>query len=163
MLYKSAFIVRAPLERVVDYHIRPKGLGELTPPPAIVRLHSAPEVIGERDEMRFTIWFGPLPVPWKARFEQVYLGGKEQAFTDRMVAGPFREWVHTHRFHKIASGVTEIRDEIHLRFRLHPYYGLVGILFWLGLPIMFRYRARKTRRIIESTSAVEASQSNASG
>ena len=40
-------------------------------------------------------------------------------------------------------------DEITLKIRVHPIWGLVGIGMRLGLPILFAYRAWKTKRLLE--------------
>ncbi|MEZ4584038.1 MAG: hypothetical protein R3A10_20780 [Caldilineaceae bacterium] len=60
-------------------------MGAITPPPVIVRVHRAPELLGEGDEMDFTMWLGPLPIRWLARIEQV----TPVTFVDRQLRGPF--------------------------------------------------------------------------
>lgn len=147
MKFKHTFTVKAPLSAVAAFHRQSRSMGAITPPPAIVRLHRAPQELGEGDEMEFAIWMGPLPIGWKARIEQVSAYG----FTDRQLKGPFREWVHRHAFHPSDSHTTEIRDEIEGRLRLHPLWGLVGLGIWLSLPLMFAYRAWKTRRLLQES------------
>ena len=47
------------------------ALTNIHAPPVIVRVHSAPEELGDGDTMDFTMWMGPLPVHWVAQIEAV--------------------------------------------------------------------------------------------
>jgi ligand-binding SRPBCC domain-containing protein len=145
MRYEHAFRVRAPLEAVARFHASPSSLAAITPPPVVARVRRAPDTLGEGDEMAFTLWLGPLPVPWVARFEDVGPTG----FTDRQVAGPFATWVHRHDFVPVAEDVTEVVDAIELRLARRPAGLAVGLLMAAGLPLLFAFRGWKTRRLLE--------------
>ncbi len=94
--------------------------------------------------MDFTLWIGPLPVRWLARFEAV----TDYGFTDRQVRGPFKAWVHRHTFEPASNG-TWVDDRVHMELRAHPLWVWVGLGMAVGLPALFDYRARKTRRLLE--------------
>jgi len=143
--YRHAFRVRAPLATVAAFHARPESLGAITPPPLFVRWQRWPARWDEGGEMAFTVWLGPLPVRWLARLERVSAEG----FTDRQVRGPFRRWVHRHRFLSVDEETTEVRDELEAELRRHPFWGPVGLGLWLGLPVLFAYRSWRTRRLLE--------------
>jgi ligand-binding SRPBCC domain-containing protein len=133
------------MEKVVDFHQKSASMTAITPPPIIVQNHRAPQVLGEGDEMEFTLWLGPLPVRWLARIEQVTPDG----FCDRQLRGPFQEWVHRHQFIAIDNTTAEVRDEIRLSLRPHLLWRIVGLGMRLGLPALFAYRGWKTRRMLE--------------
>jgi len=145
MIYRHRFQVRSSLERVAEFHSRSASMAAITPPPIIIRVQHAPPVLGEGDEMNFTMWLGPFPLHWLARIEAVSPDG----FTDRQLSGPFAEWVHRHTFVAVDEHTTEVVDEINLRLRSHPLWWLVGMGMWLGLPILFAYRGWKTRRTLQ--------------
>ena len=145
MRYYHRFRVRAPLARVTEFHSCAGSMTAITPPPIFIRMKSAPNTLREGDEMDFTMWIGPLPVRWLARIE----GTSAAGFTDRQLRGPFAEWVHHHRFTAVDAQTTEINDEITLRLRSHPIWWLVGFGMRAGLPILFAYRAWKTRRLLQ--------------
>jgi ligand-binding SRPBCC domain-containing protein len=147
MKFNHTFTVKAPLSAVAAFHRQSRSMGAITPPPAVVRLHRAPQDLGEGDEMEFKIWMRPLPIRWKARIEQV----SAQGFTDRQLQGPFKEWAHRHVYHALDAHTTEIGDEIVGRLRPHILWGLVGLGIWLSLPLMFAYRAWKTRRFLQES------------
>ena len=120
-------------------------MGAITPPPVVVRVQQAPDELGEGDEMAFTMWLGPLPIPWLARIEDV----SGEGFVDRQIDGPFRQWVHRHRFVAVDATTTEVIDEIEAKPRLHLLWSLVGLGMWLSLPLLFAYRSWKTKKLLE--------------
>lgn len=145
MRYTHRFQVKAPLSRVAVFHQQPGSLGAITPPPVRVELRRAPKSLSEGGEMAFTLWLGPLPIHWTAMIEDVSNAG----FTDHQVSGPFAEWVHRHSFVQVDENTTEVVDQINLHLKAHLLWGMVGLGFVLGLPVMFAYRAWKTRRLLE--------------
>ena len=145
MIYRHRFQVHAPLVRVTEFHSRAASMAAITPPLIVVRIQQAPAVLSEGDEIAFTMWLGLLPLRWLARIEDVSLDG----FTDRQLRGPFAAWVHRHSFEAVDEQTTDVVDEINLRLKAHPFWWLVGMGMRLGLPVLFAYRAQKTRRLLE--------------
>jgi ligand-binding SRPBCC domain-containing protein len=146
MKFSRSFEVRAPLGAVRDFHARSQALVALTPPLMPMRLESSPPVLQSGDTMSFRIWLGPLPVRWTARIADAGPTG----FTDRQLAGPFAEWVHRHTFDPTGPGSARVTDLIQARLRPHLLWGPVGLAMWLGLPLLFAFRAWKTRRLLEA-------------
>jgi ligand-binding SRPBCC domain-containing protein len=146
MEYKHRFEVNAPLTTVAEFHAKSASMGAITPPPVVVRVHHAPARLDDGDEMDFTMWLGPLPVRWLARIEDVSPTG----FTDRQLHGPFRHWVHRHTFTPVDETTTAVVDEIELELRSNLWWKLVGLGMWLSLPLLFAYRAWKTKRFIQA-------------
>jgi len=144
MRYRHQFRVPASIERVAAFHAHSASMAAITPPPISVQVQHAPPVLADGDEMVFTLWLGPLPVHWLARIQAVSAAG----FTDRQVRGPFAAWVHRHTFQAVDENTTDVIDEITCRLRLHPLWWPVGLGMWLGLPLLFAFRAWKTRRLL---------------
>jgi ligand-binding SRPBCC domain-containing protein len=140
-VFDFSFRVDAPVAAVRDFHHDTRALRRLTPPPTFVQLHSI-EPLGEGSVSRFTLWVGPLPLPWKA----VHRGVSDHGFTDVQAEGPAAKWEHTHSFVPLSDGATEVRE--HIEFEHKP--GLRGVvtrvLFaWPNLWAMFTYRKLVTR------------------
>lgn len=144
MQYQHTFHVAASQAAVSAFHADAASLGAITPPPVIVRINSSPPRLAEGDIMDFTMWLGPLPIRWTARIEQVSPSG----FTDSQINGPFKRWVHRHNFIPINDHATEVVDEISYEIKGHAWWGLVGGFMALTLPILFAFRAWKTRRLL---------------
>jgi ligand-binding SRPBCC domain-containing protein len=147
--YRHTFHVRAPLADVARFHTNAESLRAITPPLIPMRLHSAPRQMEEGDEMDFTMWMGPLPVRWVARVEGVSSTG----FLDRQLHGPFSTWMHRHSFAVVDKATTEIIDQVEARLKSHVVWGPVGAAMWIGLPLLFGFRAWKTRRLLEGGAA----------
>ncbi|MFN8446631.1 MAG: hypothetical protein U0175_37915 [Caldilineaceae bacterium] len=152
MEYRHRFEVKASLADVTDFHRLSASMGAITPPPVIVRVHRAPDVLKEGDEMDFTMWLGPLPVRWVAKIEDTGPTG----FADRMLQGPFTSWVHRHRFVVIDAQTTAVEDHITATLSDHLFWKLVGQLMWLNMPVLFAYRGFKTRRLLTSARSTAA-------
>jgi ligand-binding SRPBCC domain-containing protein len=143
--YQHRFTVKAPCSRVAEFHQSPASMAAITPPPINVKIYRAPASLRNGSKMEFTLRSGPLLIYWTAQIEQV----SESGFTDRQESGPFAEWVHRHSFLPLDGHTTEVTDHISLRLKTHPVWGLVGLGFWLGLPLLFAFRGWKTRQLLE--------------
>jgi len=148
MNYSHQFTVKASVATVADFHVRSSSMAAITPPPIVVQIHEAPSRLAEGDKMDFTLWLGPLPIRWVARIEAV----SETGFDDRQLDGPFEQWVHRHRYQPIAEGVTHISDEIQFSLKKHPWWGIIGLVMGLNLPLLFTYRGWKTRQLLANRS-----------
>ncbi len=106
-------------------------------------------IMGDSDEMDFTMWVGPLPVHWVARVEDVSPTG----FLDRQVRGPFASWAHHHSFVAVDEAATQVIDEVDAQLKPHLFWRSVGLAMWLALALLFAYRGWKTRRLLEEAAA----------
>ncbi|HSF82712.1 MAG TPA: hypothetical protein VLA49_15865 [Anaerolineales bacterium] len=146
MNYRHKIVVNAPKDKTVIFHQNASNMGKITPPPILVQIKTAPNPIFEGAEMEFTLWFGPIPVRWRARFENVSPAG----FIDRQVSGPFKTWVHKHAFKDIGGGKTEILDDVQAELHSSLVKRSFGMLMWIGMPVLFAYRGWRTRRELET-------------
>lgn len=150
--FKTTFDVAAPLQAVADFHASTNALKLLNPPGMIVQLHRV-DPMDEGSISEFTLWFGPIPIRWKAIHNDVSING----FTDRMVKGPAKTWVHNHRYEPISPSNTRVFEHIDYEHKS----GLMGmftrVLFSpLSLKILFAYRAWATKRAVQKTLASAA-------
>jgi ligand-binding SRPBCC domain-containing protein len=107
-------------------------------------MEEAPAVLAEGTEMAFSLQLGPLSVPWRARIAEVSPSG----FVDQQLRGPFRRWQHRHSFRRLDADRTEVADAIEVELRRHLLWGPLGAAMWLGMPLLFAYRAWRTRRLL---------------
>lgn len=112
------FTVDAPLEAVRAFHHDTDILKILTPPPIFAQIHHF-DPMADGAIAEFTLWFGPIPVRWKAVHSNVGPHG----FTDTQVKGPLKSWQHTHRFTAVSPTVTQVHE--HIEYDHHS--GLRGL------------------------------------
>ncbi|MEZ6042065.1 MAG: hypothetical protein R3C20_16300 [Planctomycetaceae bacterium] len=140
-VFDYRFFVNAPVAEVAAFHFEPGILKTLTPPLMVMQIHSS-EPIDEGSVARFTMWMGPIPVPWTAIHSNVSSAG----FTDTQQSGPMKSWVHTHRFRAIADDVTEVHEHIEYE-HFRGFRGLWSRLLFnaAGLKLLFMIRRQITR------------------
>jgi ligand-binding SRPBCC domain-containing protein len=146
--FVRALDVAAPVERLWAFHERPDALTLLSPPGERIEVIVPPRSleVGTRVEVR--AWLGPIPTRIVAE-HVAYERGK--MFADRMVKGPFRSWLHRHRFEPLAGGGSRLVDDIEYELPL----GWVGQVLGAGiarrrLERMFEHRHRVTREMVEN-------------
>ena len=138
--------VLAPLDAVSNFHFDPRAMAHLTPPPVIVQIHST-EPLAENSRTTFTLWFGPLPVKWRARHVRV---SREGGFTDLQEHGPFLRWEHTHAWRADGPDSTEMVEIIHYQHKSGIQGWFTRLLFApIMLRLMFAYRRGVITRICE--------------
>ena len=90
----------------------PWNLEAITPPWLRFRILDAPDTLVRGSLLRYRLSLFGVPIRWRT---EICEWRPPRTFTDRQLAGPYRLWVHTHRFSR-ARGGTEIYD--HVRYRL---------------------------------------------
>ena len=131
------FTVDAPLAAVAAFHKDTRTLKALTPPPIVAQIHYY-EPLGEGSIASFTLWFGPLPIHWKAVHSDV----GENGFTDTQARGPLKSWVHTHRFIPLSDDVTLVSEHIEYEYDSGAR-GLLNRLMYSKASLYLFFTARK--------------------
>ncbi len=139
---ETVFPVKA--EVLWAFHERPDVLALLTPPwqkTEIVQPPASLEV-GTRVILRTKV--GPL---WQTIIAEHVAYERGRMFADRMVKGPFAQWLHRHVVEERGPRESALRDEVDYELPL----GVVGRVFGGGfarreIERLFAYRHEVTRR-----------------
>jgi ligand-binding SRPBCC domain-containing protein len=134
-----------PLVEVFDFFCQPINLTRISPPDLQMRLLEAPLRIqlGSRITLLGRRWGVPQRL-----VSEVILFEPHTAFTDEQREGPFRKWVHVHRF-EVVSGGTRVVD----RVEFEPPGGILGLMVNAAaiereLNWLYEYRSQKLREIL---------------
>ncbi|HET9682353.1 MAG TPA: NAD-dependent epimerase/dehydratase family protein [Candidatus Limnocylindrales bacterium] len=137
---QASQVVNRPLQDVFAFFSRPENLARITPP--AMAFEQVSTDLAMRPGLEIDHRIRPLlgiPVQWRSRIEDY---DPPHGFTDRQVRGPYRRWVHRHRFTAVDGG-TRIDDEVLYELPLGPLGGLAHRLAVRSqLLEVFRYRAR---------------------
>jgi ligand-binding SRPBCC domain-containing protein len=149
--FQRTTLIPTTIECILRFHEKPNALKLLTPPTLIVQIIRDQRVSIIQGTVEFILWFGPLPVRWKARHES---GPIPTSFTDRMIIGPMARWEHQHIFRTVEARIdgriencVELSDKLTFSHK-HGWQGwLTRFLFGdPALAFLFWYRHWRTQR-----------------
>lgn len=137
----------APLSRVFDFFSRPANLLTISPPELHFQLLSAPDQLqlGARVAVQGRRW------GLSQRFvNEVTVWEPQSRFVDEQREGPFRKWIHTHRFEALPDGGTRVTDTIDYE----TPGGLLGFVVTVkaverDLRWIFEYRRQKLAALFD--------------
>lgn len=138
--------LESSLEETFEIFCNAANLQALTPPelrfeirtPQPIEMHK-----GTRIEYRIRL-FG-IPFSWLTEITCWEPGVR---FVDEQIAGPFRVWVHEHRFEALGESSTRIRDEVRYALPLEPFGRIAHPVVRSRLDRIFEYREEKVRELL---------------
>lgn len=146
-------LINRPIDEVFAFFARPENLGRITPPAMGFRQLSTD--IAMRPGLELDHRIRPLPgisMRWRSWIETY---DPPNGFTDIQARGPYRSWVHRHRFTAVDGG-TRIDDDIEYSLPLGPLGEMAHRLNVRSqLLEIFRHRARTIEAIFAPASAID--------
>lgn len=135
-----------PLAPVFDFFSDAGNLEAITPPelrfeirtPGPIAMHA-----GARIDYRLHLY--GVPFHWRTRISCWEPGGR---FVDEQESGPFRLWIHEHRFDSVSPTATRIRDDVQYALPFEPIGRLALPLVRAKLARIFAYREERVRALL---------------
>jgi ligand-binding SRPBCC domain-containing protein len=143
-------IVDRPLEEVFEFFSNARNLATITP--TWIRFDIVtPEPIemSAGTTIDYLIKLHGIPMKWRS---EITAWEPPVRFVDEQLKGPYRSWVHEHRFEAIDSYTTRIYDEV--RYSVAGGELINKLFVEPDLEKIFSYRGRKLAEIFDRKQAV---------
>ncbi|MBY0308800.1 MAG: SRPBCC family protein [Phycisphaerales bacterium] len=142
--------LNAPLSRVFDFFSNAENLQAITPPFLKFKITSpTPIPMRAGAEIDYALSLHGLRFNWRSGITAWEPGVR---FVDEQVKGPYRRWVHEHRFAPDPADPARTIVTDHVRYAVPGWFlqsPIHTLLVRPRLDRIFAYRAEATRRLIE--------------
>jgi ligand-binding SRPBCC domain-containing protein len=136
------------IQQVFPFFCDVLNLERITPPELHFRiLTHLPIEIEEGTTVDYQLRLYGVPFRWRSR---ITIWEPPHRFVDEQIAGPWRTWIHTHRFHEDGGG-TVIDDEVRYCLPFWPLGEAALPVVRSQLARIFRYRQEATLRALVSS------------
>src|SRR5215510_7830929 len=144
MMHTLTTSMRLPLlrDQVFAFFAEASNLERITPPElGFEMVTPQPLHLSEGTRIEYRLHLFGLPFSWQSEIRR---WDPPEVFVDVQLRGPYKYWVHTHRFRE-EQGATIIEDEVQYTLPYAPLGELVYPLVRLQLHRIFRYRQQVIR------------------
>lgn len=142
-----------PPEEVFPFFADAGNLQRITPPELGFEIRTQGPIEMRRGaRIDYRLRLAGVPFSWRTEITE---WDPPHRFTDSQLAGPYREWVHTHTFREDGDG-TVMDDRVVFRLPLWPASELGAPIVALQLRRIFRHRNRRIRSLLVAEAGAEA-------
>jgi ligand-binding SRPBCC domain-containing protein len=143
--YRTEMELRLGIEEVFAFFADPRNLERITPPELRFEILT-PELLDIREGtlIDYRLRLYGLAFRWRAR---ISLWAPPDRFVDEQVQGPYKLWIHEHRF-VARDGRTVIQDEVQYRLPFRPVGELAYPFVRAEVERIFRFRRSAIRRAL---------------
>jgi ligand-binding SRPBCC domain-containing protein len=143
--FATTTVLPLPLDRVFPFFADAANLEVITPPE--LRFHIlTPQPVEMRVGalIRYRLRLTGVPFQWLTRIAE---WNPPHQFVDEQLKGPYKTWIHTHRFTETPAG-TQIDDEVRYELPLFPVGELALPFVKLQVGRIFAFREQAIRRLM---------------
>lgn len=136
--FNATLTLALPIEQVFAFFADAENLERITP--ADLGFHiltPTPFEIRQGTLIDYKLTLHGFPMKWRTeitRWEPPHL------FEDTQLSGPYKQWIHQHRFAEIEPGKTLMEDEVRYRLPFEPLGDIANFLISRQVANIFEHR-----------------------
>ena len=145
-IFKSTLSIDLPRDEVFSFFANAENLERITPPELGFHIVTpTPLEIKKGLVIDYKLSMHGFPMKWRSEITQ---WDPPHLFEDSQLVGPYKQWIHTHRFTEIEPGKTLMEDEVRYRLPLEPLGDIAQFLIERQLKNIFEYRNKIVAEIL---------------
>lgn len=145
-IFKTRMTLPLTQDEVFPFFADAANLERITPPELRFHIISPrPIAIREGAAIEYRLRLMGAPFSWQTVISR---WDPPHCFVDEQRRGPYRQWIHTHRFHEEENGTTVIEDEVRYRLPLYPFGEIAAPAIRWQIGRIFAYRERAIRQLL---------------
>lgn len=154
--YKLSMVttISAPIDKVFDFFSRAENLQQITPPWLDFRFVTPPpSEITRGTKIKYALKLRRIPINWVT---EISVWEPPFRFIDTQLSGPYRKWIHEHRFEMIEDS-TRMTDTVEYELPFGPLGHLAHKIFVKSdLIKIFTYRHSQIKKLFGDSVKVES-------
>jgi ligand-binding SRPBCC domain-containing protein len=134
-----------PRAEVFAFFAEAENLARITPRELGFRIHTTlPIVMTAGTLIDYTLSLWGVKMKWRTR---IAAWNPPNMFVDEQLSGPYKSWVHTHRFIDIPGG-TRIDDQVVYALPFGPFGRIAAPIVRRQIARIFAFRELEVRRLL---------------
>ncbi|MBL8122731.1 MAG: SRPBCC family protein [Pyrinomonadaceae bacterium] len=135
-----------PLREVFDFFADAGNLERITPPELNFHIITPQPIDIEKGTLiDYSLKLRGLPMKWRT---EISVWDPPFEFVDQQLSGPYKQWIHRHRFTELEKGKTLIEDEVRYRLPLEPLGDVVHFIVRRELNYIFDHRQKTVAELL---------------
>lgn len=135
-----------PRQRAFAFFSDAANLEQITPPQ--LKFHIlTPHPISMRQGtlIEYRLKLRGIPVRWQT---EISVWDPPHAFVDRQLKGPYKQWIHRHKFIEFDANTTIVEDEVKYRLGFAPFGEALHFVIRRELDQIFDYRELRITELL---------------
>lgn len=138
--YSRSLEITLPRNDVFSFFASAENLERITPPElGFTILTPTPIEMKTGTLIDYRISLHGIPMKWRT---EITNWDPPFEFTDKQISGPYKQWIHTHRFTELSPASTLIEDEVRYRLPLEPLGDIAQFFVEREIKNIFDYRQK---------------------